>query len=567
MYISKYKHSRPHYKNFLESVSGIATEIIEDIKDLGNKDRIHAQLDKLQEEIEKSWEPERSKLRDEYNSLKREMNRESKLQRISNSQSKELLEKFPNISTIPASKLLKIDKNEWERGKLLSSMFLYSINKDSDWFIKYDPLEDVKNFQIGKEFFVDFGTNRSANNRIWLWHMLPASIEYIKVGNKVWVRANIWNRAWYYDAPNPQGYIPVFNGNTITIPNQKEIDEFNSSKKDISEYSDTSEDDAKWVTDDYVDFLDRTQDTSIEINTVSRESYNFWIKSGFTHEQACWLLANEFHESGFDARARGDSGKAHWIFQWHQDRRNNIMKWTWINISSANHLDQLKWALWEMQHWRENAAYQALKNTKTAHEAGNIFCKLYERPSNKELRWMERWRTATSYSERMLANSGNEKASPLPNLKIGNPIALIGRDREIIEDQLATIRFLGARTTVHQAIVPALRKVEREILSDTDARSYKIDRVDGYNYRNMRNSNKLSMHALGIAIDINPQNNQGSFWNGSKNIPNSVVNIMKRNWFIWWWDWKAPRNDPMHFEYSNNELLAKAIRLDKSMIA
>ena len=54
MYISKYKHSRPHYKNFLESVSGIATEIIEDIKDLGNKDRIHAQLDKLQEEIEKS---------------------------------------------------------------------------------------------------------------------------------------------------------------------------------------------------------------------------------------------------------------------------------------------------------------------------------------------------------------------------------------------------------------------------------------------------------------------------------------------------------------------------------
>ena len=111
----------------------------------------------------------------------------------------------------------------------------------------------------------------------------------------------------------------------------------------------------------------------------------------------------------------------------------------------------------------------------------------------------------------MLANSGNEKASPLPNLKIGNPIALIGRDREIIEDQLATIRFLGARTTVHQAIVPALRKVEREILSDTDARSYKIDRVDGYNYRNMRNSNKLSMHALGIAIDINPQNNQGSF--------------------------------------------------------
>jgi hypothetical protein len=61
------------------------------------------------------------------------------------------------------------------------------------------------------------------------------------------------------------------------------------------------------------------------------------------------------------------------------------------------------------------------------------------------------------------------------------------------------------------------------------------------------------MHALGIAIDINP--NQLRYWlqNKTKNddeeqiIPQTIIDIFEKHGFIWGGKWR--HYDAMHFEY------------------
>ncbi|HJK87543.1 MAG TPA: M15 family metallopeptidase [Candidatus Megaira endosymbiont of Hartmannula sinica] len=104
-----------------------------------------------------------------------------------------------------------------------------------------------------------------------------------------------------------------------------------------------------------------------------------------------------------------------------------------------------------------------------------------------------------------------------------------------------------------------------------------------FNYRKIANSNKLSMHAKGLAIVINPLQNPciiykndnskdidyilpynintskyldknnslrtDSLFDGVINL--EVVDIFKRNGFIWGGEWNNPV-DYHHFEYKEN---------------
>lgn len=78
-----------------------------------------------------------------------------------------------------------------------------------------------------------------------------------------------------------------------------------------------------------------------------------------------------------------------------------------------------------------------------------------------------------------------------------------------------------------------------------DCQKYKINFVYGWSPRKKMNRPEasLSMHAYGIALDINPaQNKVGT----RGNIPDKWVEAFKYEGFIWGGDWKTP--DPMHFE-------------------
>jgi hypothetical protein len=69
-----------------------------------------------------------------------------------------------------------------------------------------------------------------------------------------------------------------------------------------------------------------------------------------------------------------------------------------------------------------------------------------------------------------------------------------------------------------------------------------------YNFRMMRGSTKLSMHAYGCAIDLDPASNGLGIKYREANgmMPMAVVNIFRAEGWRWGGDFKRP--DCMHFE-------------------
>ena len=71
-----------------------------------------------------------------------------------------------------------------------------------------------------------------------------------------------------------------------------------------------------------------------------------------------------------------------------------------------------------------------------------------------------------------------------------------------------------------------------------------------YNFRLMRGSTKLSMHAYGCAIDLDPERNPlGQRYSEAKGMmPMAVVNIFEAEGAVWGGRWKRP--DAQHFQWA-----------------
>ena len=81
-----------------------------------------------------------------------------------------------------------------------------------------------------------------------------------------------------------------------------------------------------------------------------------------------------------------------------------------------------------------------------------------------------------------------------------------------------------------------------------------------FNYRKISNTNRLSVHSFGIAIDLNIKDSHYWIWDKAKGnmkyknkIPFEIVEIFEKHGFIWGGRWY--HYDTMHFEY-RPELLA-----------
>ena len=108
----------------------------------------------------------------------------------------------------------------------------------------------------------------------------------------------------------------------------------------------------------------------------------FWMSKGYTKEQAAGIIANMRQESGGNARAVGDFGQARGLFQWHPDRRANILKGTGIDVTTASYQDQLNAAAWEMQNGRPGFDDQHFRSLSSADAAGAYFSQRFESPAN-----------------------------------------------------------------------------------------------------------------------------------------------------------------------------------------
>jgi hypothetical protein len=94
---------------------------------------------------------------------------------------------------------------------------------------------------------------------------------------------------------------------------------------------------------------------------------------------------------------------------------------------------------------------------------------------------------------------------------------------------------------------------------------YLVPSAGTYNCRPIANTNRLSVHAFGAAIDINTQ--FSDYWEWSKGpggsskwrnrIPGEIGEVFERHGFIWGAKWY--HFDTMHFEY-RPELVSLAKR-------
>jgi len=153
--------------------------------------------------------------------------------------------------------------------------------------------------------------------------------------------------------------------------------------------------------------------------------------------------------------------------------------------------------------------------------------------------------------------------------------ALYGKDQKAIEKNLVTIQWPTLKGSV-KLPVNRIDGVDKKLLAigQEIAKLPKKDRIwaEGattYAYRVIKDTDRLSMHSYGIAIDLAPATTQ--YWKdeapsetakiGYKNtMPLSIVRIFEKHGFIWGGRWY--HYDTMHFEY-RPELLAPSCQGDK----
>ncbi|HZF71759.1 M15 family metallopeptidase [Sulfuricurvum sp.] len=148
--------------------------------------------------------------------------------------------------------------------------------------------------------------------------------------------------------------------------------------------------------------------------------------------------------------------------------------------------------------------------------------------------------------------------------------ALYGKDQKAIEKNLVRIDWPTLKGSI-KLPVNKVAGVDKKLyqIGQEIAKLPKSDRIwaEGattYCYRVIQDTDRLSMHSYGIAIDLAPTKTQ--YWKdeapsetahiGYKNtMPLSIVRIFEKHGFIWGGRWY--HYDTMHFEY-RPELLAPA---------
>jgi len=110
----------------------------------------------------------------------------------------------------------------------------------------------------------------------------------------------------------------------------------------------------------------------------------FMVSKGWSEDQAAGIAANLKHESNFNAGAVGDGGKAYGLAQWHEPRQDAFKSWAGKSIKGSSEDEQLEFIHHELTAGSERAAGNKLRLAASAHEAGDVFSRAYERPSKTE---------------------------------------------------------------------------------------------------------------------------------------------------------------------------------------
>ena len=127
--------------------------------------------------------------------------------------------------------------------------------------------------------------------------------------------------------------------------------------------------------------------------------------------------------------------------------------------------------------------------------------------------------------------------------KYGNPIKESNMTLFVVPNYLQ-LGSIPKKIYCNKDLVAPLTEAFENVLSA--GISDQIKTWDGcFNIRSKRGSSNLSLHAWGVAIDIN------AAWNRFGKQPTmskELVDCFKRAGFDWGGEWKAPKTDGMHFQ-------------------
>jgi len=178
---------------------------------------------------------------------------------------------------------------------------------------------------------------------------------------------------------------------------------------------------------------------------------------------------------------------------------------------------------------------------------------------------------------RIVTNSENRELEPPYHLDFFDAL-YDGKTRRKIESHIINTKFLGKNVNVHEKIVDKLFLIENEIYElakiDEEIKTFltHLQSIEGYNWREIADSQSRSYHSWGIALDILPKgwSKKNLYWNWIRSWnkdwmliplekrwtpPEIVINIFEKYGFIYGGKWIMWDN--MHFEYRPELILLR----------
>lgn len=146
------------------------------------------------------------------------------------------------------------------------------------------------------------------------------------------------------------------------------------------------------------------------------------------------------------------------------------------------------------------------------------------------------------------------------------------------QTQIVSLKVLGFEVKTHRLLAPAWAAIEKELLQagqqnpEVAGWLKTLQRIDGYNARNIAGTNSRSSHSYGTAFDLVPRTFGGKIgywrwalppkagpwyrqaWTNRWQVPEAIAQIFYNHGFIWGGNWLL--FDPVHFEYRPEQILA-----------
>jgi co-chaperonin GroES (HSP10) len=122
------------------------------------------------------------------------------------------------------------------------------------------------------------------------------------------------------------------------------------------------------------------------------------------------------------------------------------------------------------------------------------------------------------------------------------------------EGEMSRINLFGRGVTVHNSIRDRLESIDAQWRSNGGNSFYNVYSVGAYNCRRITNGSRYSVHAYGLAVDINPRDNPYHSKSGAcrTNMPSSFSSLFTSRGFGWGANWRSVC-DAMHFSGASNE--------------